>query len=1164
MRLSRLDLTRYGKFTDFAINFGERVAGTPDLHVIYGPNEAGKSTSLSAFLDLLFGIEAQSAYNFLHPYPSMQIGGALELGGVRHEFARVKARQASLLDARRQPIDEGILAGALSGISRDAYQTMFSLDDETLEAGGKSILASKGDLGQLLFSASAGLADLSHALTALREEADGFHKPRARTTELGEIKKQLGDLKDQKDAIDVLASAYANLIAERDNAARAYDEAMAVRTDTKIRMDEVRRFLDAMPRLAAVERLQAQLEVLADLPEPPMEWTGEIAGLMQNDTRLSTQLASVDIELARLDRELGAIEVDEPARALGPAIRALAETKARYITAEKDLPERRLSLRELDTQIAGILQRLGQPQNVDARGLLLSAASVGTFRALIESRSGIEAELQTCRREHVRAGDEFADAEKKLDAIGDVDGDEANAVGLSRLLRQLRSDDHEVRRRHAEAARRTSADLLEERLATLRPFKGGADELAELTVPEQTQIALWRKEFEEASKRLDRHKDELERLETAQALAEADLAALRAAIGSIADANAKETRQARDAAWAKHRATLDDGTAEAFETALEIDDELGGARLRQSTDLARLRQASQSVAAGNAAVVRARELRDAATAQLEALGATIRAATAPILDLPEALAAESALTQLEGWLERRGGTLETRLALRRAERDHDNAVQDGALAFQQLGDALLALGVSTDHAQDFGGLISLAEDRVEAETRRSLGLKAARERVENCEADLRKRSRDLKQAAEADRRWSDAWAIALEQCWMATIVPAPGLGPVREILEAVAKLGPALEKRDQLADRIGKMERDASEFVDGLAACVEELGESFHPLKIITQADALEERVERARTQHNAMAHKLIDREGADRRRQEISVAIAVHDARKAEFLTFFGVDTLNEVSELFEMVRTRNQLRSRLVEIEADLVEGLRLGDVVRAKAALAEQDEGLLANEAVELETRFKDLDQRTQQLYAVRSKASDAVEAVGGDDMVAKLNERRQTLLLELEEKALGHLRLRVGALAAEQALRAYRDKHRSSMMERASAAFSTISRGAYSGLAARPEKDTEVLIGLVRGGGSKLASEMSKGTRFQLYLALRVAGYYEFARTRQPVPFFADDIMETFDDFRAEEAFRLFAEMAGVGQVIYLTHHRHLCDIAKSVCPGVKIHELMPAG
>jgi uncharacterized protein YhaN len=82
----------------------------------------------------------------------------------------------------------------------------------------------------------------------------------------------------------------------------------------------------------------------------------------------------------------------------------------------------------------------------------------------------------------------------------------------------------------------------------------------------------------------------------------------------------------------------------------------------------------------------------------------------------------------------------------------------------------------------------------------------------------------------------------------------------------------------------------------------------------------------------------------------------------------------------------------------------------------------------------------------------------------------------------------------------------------------------------------------------------------GTRFQLYLALRVVGYHEFARAHAPAPFLADDIMETFDDFRAEEALRLLAGMAATGQVVYFTHHRHLCEIARTVAPSVVIHDL----
>ena len=205
MRLNRLDLTRYGKFTDCRIDFGVPTPGQSDLHIIYGPNEAGKSTALAAFLDLLFGIETRSRFDFLHPYAAMRIGGSLELGGTTRELIRVKRAQGSLLDANELPVAEAVLAGQLGGIDRESYRAMFSLDDDTLEAGGESILASKGDLGQLLFSASAGLADLSRTLTELRAEADGFYRFHGHNTELGNYGTPRG-VAEQREQIDTVAA----------------------------------------------------------------------------------------------------------------------------------------------------------------------------------------------------------------------------------------------------------------------------------------------------------------------------------------------------------------------------------------------------------------------------------------------------------------------------------------------------------------------------------------------------------------------------------------------------------------------------------------------------------------------------------------------------------------------------------------------------------------------------------------------------------------------------------------------------------------------------------------------------------------------------------------------------------------------------------------------
>ena len=112
MRLRRLDLTRYGRFTDQTIDFGAAETGTPDLHIIYGLNEAGKSTTFAAYLDLLFGMGDQNRYNFKHDYSAMQIGARLEFDGAARELVRIKKRINSLLDERGQPVNEAMLSAA--------------------------------------------------------------------------------------------------------------------------------------------------------------------------------------------------------------------------------------------------------------------------------------------------------------------------------------------------------------------------------------------------------------------------------------------------------------------------------------------------------------------------------------------------------------------------------------------------------------------------------------------------------------------------------------------------------------------------------------------------------------------------------------------------------------------------------------------------------------------------------------------------------------------------------------------------------------------------------------------------------------------------------------------------------------------------------------------
>jgi uncharacterized protein YhaN len=47
MRIDRLDLLAYGPFTEQSLDLAD---GDSGLHLIYGDNEAGKSTSLRALI----------------------------------------------------------------------------------------------------------------------------------------------------------------------------------------------------------------------------------------------------------------------------------------------------------------------------------------------------------------------------------------------------------------------------------------------------------------------------------------------------------------------------------------------------------------------------------------------------------------------------------------------------------------------------------------------------------------------------------------------------------------------------------------------------------------------------------------------------------------------------------------------------------------------------------------------------------------------------------------------------------------------------------------------------------------------------------------------------------------------------------------------------------
>ncbi len=1158
MRLRRLDLTRYGKFTDYSIDFGEHAAGTPDLHIVYGLNEAGKSTSLSAYLDLLFGIEERTKYGFLHQGKAMEIGACLEFDGQAHEFKRIKQRSNSLLNEQRQPVNEAILSVPLAGLTRDAYRMMFSLDDQTLEDGGNAILESKGDLGELLFAASAGLAGINSILEAAITEADGIFRKRASSTKIAGLKRQIADLKSQRDDIDVQASAYRTLTTALEQAEAAYDAVMKEIGTAKARHNEITRVLRAHPLVADYRRTDEQLSDYADLPHPPAEWASTLPELIVEETRLYTELTGIKQREQKAREELEGLVVENRLLEMTDQLDQLSDAAARYATAEEDLPKRKQALSESDRKVDLILATLGQTDIGDPKSLLIPAATIGALRDLIGAKSGVDVARQSAEREYEAARQAVEKEQRDRQAL-DGQGaalDAGKVAQLQSALRRLRDGNLVAELRLAKRAVPTKRQAFDDAKTELHPWEGDGDALRRLSPPATDRVESWKSTHSELEKRRSQIVERERELSTKQEEDAARLAALRDAIDILDDEEAKAALLDRDDAWAQHLSVLDRETADRFETRMRATDAAAAARLNSARQLEELRSLTAGMAVNRASVDRQRQLLRDIDDELQTLRGEIRTETPAEIDLDDDASVASWLTRIGRWAETRTSALIAWDDLRLALGDAENA--KAALAKEQdtLLTTLVGVGIDVD-GLDVAALMQAADtilaDHAAMQTKRQ----DAQKRVGELEEAAVRRKAELDEALTASDAWQTDWSTALESTWFNR---EGKVGAVRELLDALAGLPETLREKDDLLHRIGSMEADRKSFVEAVARLHEALGDTFDDSAPLDAAKALLRRREEARQ---------VEAKRLERDRTLVELAsegerldgeIAVHAARKKELTEFFQVDALADVRQALERCRKRDELVEQQRKLERQIIDDMQLPSLEAAMASLADVDLAELQREQAELVTRLEDLDGRSKNLFADKARATDRLTAIGGDDAAARLEANRRTLLLEIEDLALHYLRLRSGSLIAEHGIRAYRDKHRSAMMNRASEAFRLITRDEYTGLAARPEKDREALIGLSRHGGSKLAVEMSKGTQFQLYLALRLAGYEEFATARPSVPFIADDIMETFDEPRSEEVFRLFGQMAQVGQVVYLTHHRHLCEIAAEVVPTVKIHEI----
>ena len=323
-------------------------------------------------------------------------------------------------------------------------------------------------------------------------------------------------------------------------------------SERRAREDEIQRQLGALPHLAMLREAESQCALLEGLPTPPEGWRDEVQRLQAEAIRLAVQKDDAERAIRTLEDQLERTDLDAAALKIASRVEAWRELRSRYDSAA-DIPVRQGELAAKRDAVADILRRLGREGEADPRKLLLSALVVGALEDLIAVRSGVLSKLEAAGEAAEAARSAHAQALQELPQRID-DRQAAAMASLKARLIEARRDDSTARLRAARDEIDTTTRKLKEVFAALAPWRGNAEALARVAVPDEAETAELRRRVAQ-SEALRRQALDLLAAKTREAeRLKVEAAAAARGADLLGDEAAAEIRSARDAAWVTHRA----------------------------------------------------------------------------------------------------------------------------------------------------------------------------------------------------------------------------------------------------------------------------------------------------------------------------------------------------------------------------------------------------------------------------------------------------------------------------------------------------------------------------------------------------------------------------------------------------------------------------------
>ena len=467
MKLQRLRLLAFGHFSQVDLDF----SAAPAVHLVYGRNEAGKSTALRAIRGLFYGIPVNTNDAHMHKMNELLVGATVSNNGTSLDILRRKGAKNTLLDAESgNAISEVALRGMLGGVDEATFGAMFGLDHESLRSGAEALLRGGGSVGEGLFDAGVGGRGIQQVLGELNREAEELYKPRGKRQRINETLRAVKASRDARRAASVRPEAWVLQVEALESCRKQLAEASARRADLRAEQSSLQRARRVLPMLAKRRTWLKKREQLGAVVDLDAQVTARRQRAQRGQEEVERDRLRLRSEIEERVERLEALEIDDEIAGIGPGFMDdFTSRLGSYRKALADLPKRKAELGVLEDEVQRLAQAIGR-ENVASDDWQVDVREQSLVRRLATERAALDASLTDCRRRLDEESRELEELESQLEGVEEVPDLELLRDSLDRQREvgsypaRIEELEREVKRLRAE---------VRESMRALRPWKGG-------------------------------------------------------------------------------------------------------------------------------------------------------------------------------------------------------------------------------------------------------------------------------------------------------------------------------------------------------------------------------------------------------------------------------------------------------------------------------------------------------------------------------------------------------------------------------------------------------------------------------------------------------------------------------------------------------------------